>query len=677
MKISSQQIIDALGSDGEFAKANPQFKPRDVQQQMAVAVNDTIQSGGSLVVEAGTGVGKTFAYLLPALLSGKQLVVSTGTKNLQDQLFKRDLPTILKILEIHPKTALLKGRNNYLCLYRLENTLASGRLPDPKAVKHLGVVNRWRDKTVTGDLGDLSVLPENSSIIPLVTSTAENCLSQDCPFIDECHLAAAREKARKAKILVVNHHLLLADLVLKEDGFGELLPDTDIFIIDEAHHLSKTAYQFYGDSLTSRQLNDLCKEVELEYRTEVTDCRDLLLESERLAKQVKEFRMVLPDYDIKEEWRSNNQIQDSVDDLMLKINNLIDIVKVNSTRTKTLESCFERLISFRNTLNEFSNNRDAEQMASQATNHNRINWYETNRGSFRLHTTPLDVAELFQASRQRYAESSWIMTSATLAVNNNFDHYISELGWQGVEQKQLPSSFDYQKQAYLYIPRYLPSPSDKQHTQLVVESCLPLLQATRGRAFLLFTSHRALRIAAEKLKEYDAFNCLVQGEASKDELLQQFKSTANSVLIATGSFWEGVDVSGSALSLVVIDKLPFAAPDDPILSAKIARCRQQKGNPFYDLQIPEAVLSLKQGVGRLIRSVSDKGVVCICDPRIVGKDYGGLFVNSLPDMKRTRDQKVAIEFLEEYLSTVDDSNTVLHDESKNYQSISEQATPAK
>ncbi len=646
MNISSQQIVDALGRDGEFAKANPQFKPREVQQQMAVAVNDAIQNSTNLVVEAGTGVGKTFAYLLPALLSGKQLVVSTGTKNLQDQLFKRDLPAILNILDLHPKVALLKGRNNYLCLYRLENTLASGRLPDPKAVKQLGIVNRWRDKTVTGDLGDLAVLPENSSVIPLVTSTAENCLSQDCPFIDECHLAAAREKARKAKVLVVNHHLLLADLVLKEDGFGELLPDTDVFIIDEAHHLSKTAYQFYGDSLTSRQLNELCKEVELEYRTQVTDCRDLLLDSERLAKEVKEFRMVLPDYDIKEEWRTTRNIQSAVDKLMIKINTLTGIVKVNSTRTKTLESCFERLIGFRNTLTEFSS-----QAVNEGDKKNRINWYETNRGSFRLHTTPLDVAELFQASRQRYAKSSWIMTSATLAVNNNFDHYISELGWQGVEQKNLPSSFDYQRQAYLYVPRYLPSPSHTQHTNKVVEACLPLLEATAGRAFLLFTSHRALNKAAEKLKEYGVFNCLVQGEASKDELLQRFKTEDNSVLIATGSFWEGVDVSGTSLSLVVIDKLPFAAPDDPILSAKIERCRQQKSNPFYELQIPEAVLSLKQGVGRLIRSVSDKGVVCICDPRMVGKDYGGIFVNSLPDMKRTRDQSVVIDFLEEYLNS--------------------------
>lgn len=657
-KISNQQIIDSLGDSGVFAQSNEKFKSRTVQQEMSVAVNEAIQSQSNLVIEAGTGVGKTFAYLLPALLSEKQLVISTGTKNLQDQLFKRDLPSILKILGLHPKTALLKGRNNYLCLYRLDNTLASGRLPDPIAVKHLGVVNRWRDKTLTGDLGDLSVLPEKSSIIPLVTSTVENCLSQDCPYIDDCFLSAAREKARKSKVLVVNHHLLLADLVLKEDGFGELLPDPDVFIIDEAHHLSKTAYQFYGASLTSRQLNELCKEVELEYRTQVTDSRDLLLESERLAKQVKEFRLALPEYDLKEEWRSHQNREEELEELLIKINNLYEVVKVNSTRTKVLESCFDRLVGFKSVVEGF--------LGKDIQNH-RINWFETNRNSFRLNSTPLDVAELFQASRQRYANSSWIMTSATISVNDSFEHYINELGWGAVKHQQLPSSFDYPNQAYFYVPRYLPSPNHQQHTSAVIAAALPLLQVTAGRAFLLFTSHRALRQAAEMLRDYDAFNCLVQGEASKDELLQRFVSDENSVLIATGSFWEGVDVSGQDLALVVIDKLPFAAPDDPILNAKISRCREAQGNPFYQLQIPEAVLSLKQGVGRLIRSVTDKGVICLCDPRIVGKEYGGMFINSLPDMSRTRDQEVAINFLSNYLDepTELSSETLAYEKSAN------------
>ncbi len=637
MNITDQQIEESLGDSGVFSQSIEGFKPRKVQQQMAVAVNQAVQTNTNLLVEAGTGVGKTFAYLLPALLSEKQLVVSTGTKNLQDQLFKRDLPKILKILDLNPRVALLKGRNNYLCLYRLDQTLATGRLADSRAVKDLSLINRWRDKTLTGELSDLSVLPEKASIIPQVTSTAENCLGQDCPNIEECFLAKARERARKAKVLVVNHHLLLADLVLKEDGFGELLPDTDIFIIDEAHHLAKTAYQFYGDTVTSRQIGDLCKEVEMQYRTELTDCRDLLLESERLSKEVKEFRLQLPEYDMKQEWRLNAKLRQALDGLLEKTEALLQVVKVNSTRNKVMESCFERLLSFKATLQVFTAESTGEQQ--------RINWFETHHGAFRLNTTPIDIGEVFQASRQRYENSSWIMTSATLTVNQDFDHYLQELAWKDIKLKSLASSFNYREQAYLYVPRGLPSPSHKQHPKAVVDAAMPLLQSLGGKAFLLFTSHRAMNIAADYLRQFEIFNCLLQGEASKDELLQNFIAEPNSLLIATGSFWEGVDVSGDALQLVVIDKLPFASPDDPLLNAKINRCRQRKGNPFYQLQIPEAVLSLKQGVGRLIRSVKDKGVICLCDPRIVGKDYGALFVNSLPDMYRTRDLGKTIEFL--------------------------------
>lgn len=642
MKITESQINDLLGNNGPFAKAKDNFKARKEQQTMAVAVNKAIQSGENLVVEAGTGVGKTFAYLAPALMSEKQVVVSTGTKNLQDQLFKRDLPALLKILEISPPTALLKGRNNYLCDYRLESTLASGRLPDPTTVKHLSMVNLWRDKTDSGDLAELSPLPEDSPVIPYVTSTAENCLGQDCPFIEKCYLAAARERARKAKVLIVNHHLLLADLVLKEDGFGELLPDTDVFIIDEAHHLPKTAYQFYGDSLSSRQINELCREVELEYRTEVTDSRDLMLEAQRLAKEAKEFRLALPEYDTRDEWKPHSRYTSALEELANKINNLYEIVKVNSTRTKVLESCFDRLIGFRHTITQFQQaiNQDAA----------RINWFETMKSGFRLNTTPLNVASLFQQSRERYNQSSWIMTSATLSVNNRFEHFIQSLGWQDIETLDLPSSFNYAEQSLLYVPRSLPSTRSPQHTQKVIEAIVPLLHMSQGRAFVLFTSHRALKAGAEALRELDTFECLVQGEGSKADLLERFQKTPSSVLLATGSFWEGVDVSGDNLILVVIDKLPFASPDDPILNAKINQCKRAGGNPFFDLQIPEAVLSLKQGCGRLIRSVTDRGVVCICDPRLVGKNYGEIFINSLPDMKRTRDPELVNQFLTDIIS---------------------------
>ena len=656
MKITQEKVLETLGDKGPLAAKIKNFKPREEQQQMSVAVNNAIHCGENLIVEAGTGVGKTFAYLIPAVLSDMQVVLSTGTKNLQDQLFKRDLPAILKILDMSPPIALLKGRNNYLCDYRLESTLASGRLPDPVAVKHLNVVNQWRDRTTSGDLSELAKLPEDSPVIPYVTSTAENCLGQDCPFIDKCHLAAARERARKAKILVVNHHLLLADLVLKEDGFGELLPDTDVFIIDEAHHLTKTAYQFYGDSISSRQIAELCREVELEYRTQVTDSRDLMLEAQRLAKEAKEFRLALPEFDLKDDWRPNRKMQDALDSLSNKINALFEVVKLNSTRTKTLESCFERLMGFKFTLSQFSISKGPE--TNKGQHEARINWYETMKSGFRLHTTPIDIQQLFQQSRARYASSSWIMTSATLSVNGTFEHYVDSLGWDKIKTLELQSSFNYPEQAMLYVPRSLPSVNNKLRMTPLIEELSPLLQTSGGRAFLLFTSHRALKEGAEALRELELFNCLVQGESSKDELLKKFKENDNSVLLATGSFWEGVDVQGDQLILVVIDKLPFAPPDDPILNAKIRQARQRGDNPFMTLQIPDAVLTLKQGCGRLIRSVNDRGVVCICDPRIVGKPYGEIFVNSLPEMRRTRDRQLVSEFLADIISPTSDSDPV-------------------
>jgi ATP-dependent DNA helicase DinG len=648
LSISQQEVFELLGNDGPFAQNKANFKPRAEQQTMSMAVNQAINDGTDLIVEAGTGVGKTFAYLLPAILSDKQVVISTGTKNLQEQLFKRDLPSILKILNKRPLTALLKGRNNYLCDYRLESTMASGRLPDPTAVKHLNLVNHWRDKTTSGDLGELSPLPENSPLLPYITSTAENCLGQDCPFIDKCFVASARERAKKAKILVVNHHLLLADLVLKEDGFGELLPDTDVFVVDEAHHIVQTAYQFYGDSISSRQIAELCQELELEYRTQVTDCRDLMLQAQRLAKNAKDFRLALPEFDIKEDWRTNASRDKALLDLSSNINSLFELVKVNSSRTKVLESCFERLITMRNTIDRFvagkplSSNPSSEDKAAALAN---VKWYETMKSGFRLNTTPLDIASLFQASKQRYNSSSWVLTSATLTVDESFSHYQQALGWQEAETLCLPSSFDYQKQSLLYVPRDLPSPRDPRHTTAVIQSVLPLISAAQGRTFLLFTSHRALKIAAEWFREQQLFECLVQGEASKLELLNQFEASPSSVLLATGSFWEGVDVSGDNLILVVIDKLPFAPPDDPILNAKMNLCKHHGGNPFMQIQIPEAVLTLKQGCGRLIRSVNDRGVVCIGDPRLVSKPYAEVFINSLPPMRRTREEPLVVNFL--------------------------------
>ncbi|MDH5434301.1 MAG: ATP-dependent DNA helicase [Gammaproteobacteria bacterium] len=655
--VETLSVEAVLGDKGVFAQNNPKFQARKEQLSMAAAVAKAIENNANSLIEAGTGVGKTFAYLVPAILSGKQVVISTGTKNLQDQLFKKDIPIVTRTLGIHPQTALLKGRNNYLCEYRLESTLSSGRLPDPVAVKHLSMVNKWRNNTLSGDLTELKPLPDNSPVISYVTSTADNCLGQECPFIDKCFVAAAREKARKAKVLVVNHHLLLADLVLKSDGFGELLPDTDIFIVDEAHHLTKTAYQFYGNYLSSRQINELCQEVELQYRTEVTDSKDLMLDAQRLSKAAKDFRLALGEYDNKSEWAPDKEILKAFNNLTQKITRLFEVVKVNSARTKVLESCFERLNQYKHFISQFEQKPDGS--------FDFINWYETIKSGFILHSTPINIGELFQQSRQRYSQSSWVMTSATLTVNNSFDHFIRTLNWKNIETLMLPSSFDYQNQALLYLPRDLPSPSDEYHIKAMIDAVLPLLRITRGRSFLLFTSHKALQKAAEIFDDYKEFNYFVQGQSSKEELLNQFVQSDDAILLATGSFWEGVDVSGDNLVMVIIDKLPFASPDDPLLNAKINQCRKNKGNPFMEIQLPDAILSLKQGVGRLIRSVEDRGVVCITDPRLIGKHYGKQFLDSLPNFKRTRESQLVEEFLTDIMSvsTSSDENENNQDKS--------------
>jgi ATP-dependent DNA helicase DinG len=643
VKITEQTILDAFSDKGCFFQHDPTFEPRSVQKSMAIAVNQAIQSNEHLLIEAGTGVGKTFAYLLPAILSKKKLVISTGTKNLQEQLFKRDVPYVLNVLKQTPKIAILKGRKNYLCHYRLENALTSGYLPGVKSTQQLSFVHDWKNKTLSGDLDDLDDLPENTKLIPYITSNVDNCLAQECPFIRECYLFLAREKAKKADILIINHHLLLADLVLKEDGFGELLPETDIFIIDEAHHLPEIAYDFYSESLTSYQLIDICKMIELEYRTKVTDCRDLLSASERVTKAMNIFRLTLPPFDSKEEWnnakvRDKIASQEALDDLFKKMEILLNVLKINRSRTQVIDACFKRIEKCCLILKRF---------VQKSIEETEINWYETHHTRFRLNSTPLDIAQLFQKSRMAHNQSSWIMTSATLSVHQTFSHYSRSLGWKDLKALELPSIFDYKQQCLLYVPRYLPSPQENEYTQKMMKHILPLLIKNSGRAFLLLTSHKALQEAAKYLREHPHFTCLVQGDENKTLLLKRFIHEKNAVLIATGSFWEGIDVKGKDLSLVIIDKLPFTSPDDPILNAKMRKAKQDGKHPFFDLQMPSAVLALKQGVGRLIRSIHDKGVICICDPRLVGKAYSQTFIQSLPPMKRTRNMHTVFDFLDQ------------------------------
>ena len=591
------------------------------------------------IIEAGTGTGKTLAYLAPVLLFNKKTIISTGSKNLQDQLFNRDLPAIKKALNFTGKIALLKGRANYLCLERLDQVIAQGVLGDKSVLTDLSKVRKWNNSTKTGDFTECVELAEDSPIISQLTSTAESCLGTDCPNYSECYVAAARRKALNADLVVINHHLFFADMAVKETGFGELIPHAEVIIFDEAHQLPDIASQYFGQSLTSRQLFDLCKDINIVYRTELKDMLQLGSTSDTLLKVVQDFRLLLgEENNTRGNWREfykQSAVKKAFDLLQEKINFLSEVIKLTLGRSQTLDSIFERVESIKSQL-------------KRLTETNIVGfcyWYEGNGRQFGLHITPLTVADKF-GEQLKIKESAWIFTSATLEVGGTFNHFCQRLGIEHATQKILHSPFNYPEQSLLCVPRYLPT-TNKTHTLTSLgEMLLPVIEANKGRCFVLCTSYTMMRGLAEYFREKSMLLILVQGETSKGKLLEQFTYTSHSVLVATSSFWEGIDVRGDALSLVIIDKLPFTAPDDPLLKARLEDCKLQGGDPFNDIQIPEAVITLKQGVGRLIRGVSDRGVVIICDNRLVMRNYGETFLKSLPNSSRTRDLNKVIQFLQ-------------------------------
>lgn len=637
-----QQIIKAFSEEGALSKGIEGFRPRTEQIEMAKAVAKAIKSKTSLVVEAGTGTGKTFAYLAPALLANKKTIISTGSKNLQDQLFKRDLPAIRKALNYTGTIALLKGRANYLCLERLDQLIAQGVLGDRSVLADLSKVRKWNSATKTGDLSECIELAEDSQILPQLTSTAENCLGSDCPNYADCYVASARKKALNADLVVVNHHLFFADLAVKETGFGELIPQAEVIIFDEAHQLPDIASQYFGQSLTSRQLFDLAKDMNIVYRTELKDMKQLGVVADQLTKVVQDFRLSLGEGNVRGNLRDlfklfrgeQHLAHKGLLLLQEKLNFTAEVVKVALGRSQTLDSIFERL--------EVVKAQLVRLMDTSVVGY--CYWYECMGRQFGLHITPLTVADRFGEEMQR-REASWIFTSATLEVGGSFQHFCQRLGIQPAEQLVLASPFDYPNQAMLCVPRHLPNTNQTHTLQKLGEMLLPVINANQGRCFVLCTSYLMMRGLAEYFREKSELNVLLQGEMSKSTLLEKFITESHSVLVATSSFWEGVDVRGDALSLVIIDKLPFTAPDEPLLKARIEDCRLQGGEPFYDIQIPEAVIALKQGVGRLIRDVTDRGVVIICDSRLVMRNYGATFLRSLPNAKRTRDLNKVIQFL--------------------------------
>ena len=615
--------------EGPLSTVISGYQPRAAQLEMADAIADAIESKQNLIAEAGTGTGKTFAYLAPAILSGKKTIISTGTKNLQDQLFNKDLPVIRKAMKTPFMAALLKGRSNYLCTYRLQNSLTSTLGFSKEDAQALAQINSWAKRTKTGDTSEMSEVSEANPIWYQATSTLDNCLGQDCSEYADCFLVKARKKAQEADVLVVNHHLLCADWSLRDGGFGELLPNAEVVIIDEAHQLADTASNFLGITLGSKQLNDLSQDALMEYFKDATDIPALRTACEDMEHEIKDLRLAFGMELKRGDWQdiaNSPKLMGGIKSVKEQLQRLTEQLKLASVKTKALESCYKRAEEMTGQLDLILDDRSGKW----------IRWYEIHRKTFTLSLTPLDIAAEFNGFMQQH-KAAWIFTSATLSIANSFDYFANNLGLTKANRVSWDSPFDYPNQSLFYHPRGLPQPNDPNFIPTIIDFAVPVLQASQGRAFFLFTSHRAINQAAELLEKKIKYPLFIQGSRPKALLLEQFKATDNAVLLGTSSFWEGVDVRGEALSCVIIDKLPFSSPGDPVLKARLDAMSQQGKNPFFEYQLPTAVIALRQGIGRLIRDVTDRGVLMICDPRLLKKSYGQLFLDSVPSMKRTRD----------------------------------------
>ena len=634
-------LSDVFSAAGPLATGVPGYRLRPQQLELAERIATAMAGNQVLIAEAGTGTGKTYAYLVPALLSGGKVIVSTGTRNLQDQLFTRDIPTIRKALKSPVKVALLKGRANYLCHYHLELSLSDGRFLSRDDAAYVQRIARFARKTRSGDKAECAGVPENATVWAMVTSTRDNCLGQDCPKHKECFVLAARREALAADLVVVNHHLFFADVMLRDEGTAELLPACNAVIFDEAHQLPEVASLFFGDSISTAQILELTRDTQLEGLASARDCLDLPKCCALLEKAARDLRLALPVEPARyalQQLEARAGFADGLNGVLRELEVLAALLETQAQRAEGLESCWRRATNLLVRL----------QAWQSGANPDFVRWAETYSHSLQLNATPLVIAEIMQKQMSGHPRA-WIFTSATLAVQDSFSHYCAEMGLGDAASARWESPFDYPRQALLYAPRNLPDPNRPEYAEAVVEAAFPVLQASAGRAFFLCTSLRAMRRTHELLSEWlqrDGLDLplLLQGERSKNELLERFRSLGNAILIGSQSFWEGVDVRGEALSLVVIDKLPFAPPDDPVLSARIEKLRNEGRNPFLEYQLPRAVINVKQGAGRLIRDETDRGVLMICDPRLLSKPYGKRVWRSLPPMKRTRELADALAF---------------------------------
>ncbi|HEV8333436.1 MAG TPA: ATP-dependent DNA helicase [Steroidobacteraceae bacterium] len=640
---------DLFGAEGPLATAIPGFATRDEQIEMAEQVAMALRAHGRLIVEAGTGTGKTFAYLVPALLSGRRVIVSTGTRNLQDQLFHRDLPTVARAIGRPVRVALLKGRANYLCIHRLElaEQQAAARGLRREVARGLGKVREWARVTRQGDIAELTQLSDSDPVWQWVTSTRDNCLGPECPSFDRCHVVQARRDAQAADVVVVNHHLLMADLVLKEEGFGDLLPGADAIVIDEAHQLPEIAANFLGFAVSSRQLQSLSRDVAAELLATGARHDVSATFAQTLDRHLFDLQDALRGPRERTEAREwSGHVVESIEQLQGLLSEFVAALGEAAKDSTAIAALRRRGAELAARL---------RMLVAQDEEAASVRWAQSTTHGVTLHYVPVDVAEQLGALVEGHT-SAWICTSATLAVGDSFDHFMGRLGMREATTVRFGSPFSYERQTLLYLPRGLDPPSSPRHTEQVIDAALPVLHAAGGRAFLLFTSHRALRDAAEillqRLGATLPFPVLVQGDGPRESLLSKFREYGNAVLLGTSSFWEGVDVKGAALCVVVIDKLPFAAPDDPVLKARLDAIEQRGGSPFFEEQIPQAVIALKQGVGRLMRDPNDFGVVMLCDQRLRTRAYGRIFLESLPPMPRTERIDEVEEFLYEKLASV-------------------------